>query len=68
MNTENIVFWLRGFLEGKETLTIEEIKRIKAMIDCPDKPTMEQVDKMYKKLFPDLRPKTSAVSSSFINE
>lgn len=68
MNTENIVFWLRGFLEGKETLTIEEIKRIKAMIDCPDKPTMEQVDKMYKKLFPDLMEKTSAVSSSFINE
>lgn len=53
MNTENIVFWLRGFLEGKETLTIDEIKRMKEVIGVPtNNPSYEQVDKMITELFP----------------
>jgi hypothetical protein len=54
MTHENTMFWLRGFLEGKDTLNAEEMKRIKEIMEVPSYPSDEQIEKMVKGLFPDL--------------
>ena len=60
MSNKNIVFWLRGFLEGKESLSINELNKIKEIIgvsideDAPI-PTDEELAKMIRSLFPDLK-------------
>lgn len=62
MDAINLVFWLQGFLEDRESLTKEEIFRVKTLldqiVDVPKTAPPEQVEKMLNKLFPE---------SSFIN-
>lgn len=52
MTHENTIFWLRGFLEGKETLNAEGMKRIKEIIGVPSYPSDAQIEKMVNGLFP----------------
>lgn len=55
MSPKNIVYWLQGYLEGKDSLTIEQIMRIKNVLRVPHKPSREQAEKMVTALFPDLK-------------
>ena len=55
MSHENIIFWLKGFLEGKDTLNTEELLRIKEIIGVPTYPSKGQIEKMLNTLFPDLK-------------
>lgn len=61
MNTENLIYWLNGYLEDRDSLTKDEVQRVKDMITCgvvkipPRKPSRDEVAEMIQKLFPDLK-------------
>lgn len=59
MDTINVIHFLSGYLEDKQTLNERETQRIKDIIatvtSIPSiKPTVKQVEKMVKALFPDV--------------
>lgn len=60
MDSNELVYWLHGYLEDRESLTNAEVQRIRLMLGNivavpPEQPSDEQVEKMVNTLFPDVK-------------
>jgi hypothetical protein len=58
MDVTNLVYWLNGYLEDRDSLTQKEVQRVKDMMASvitvpPIKPSEEEIERMVKSLFPD---------------